>query len=208
MVEGADDTRLHDVLARARELKFLGPSPLPDQIDNGDGFTSILADLGARTIVDLGSGGGVPALVVAHRLPEAELTLVERGRVRADFLRWAIAEMNWQNRCHVICGEAEDVARARPMSADAVTARSFAPPAVTAECACRFLLDDGALVVSEPPDEPTRWSTDALVPLGLGAARRIIGDHGVFVVVPRDPSLPIDDRYPRRPGRARRDPLF
>lgn len=207
MDEG-DDTRLHDVLTRARELKFLGPSPLPDQIDNGDGFVAIIAARTARRIVDLGSGGGVPALVIAHRLPDVELVLVERGRVRADFLRWAVAEMNWQNRCHVICGEAEDVARARPDSADVVTARSFAPPAVTAECACRFLVGDGALVVSEPPDEPTRWSTEGLAPLGLGPADRVVGEHGVFAVVARDATASIDDRYPRRPGRARRHPLF
>ena len=48
-----------------------------------------------------------------------------------------------------------------------MTARSFGPPAATAECAAPLLAVGGLLVVSEPPDGPDRWPADALAALGL-----------------------------------------
>ena len=40
---------------------------------------------------------------------------------------------------------------------DAVVARSFASPAVTAECAAPLLRLGGRLIVSEPPERGARW---------------------------------------------------
>ena len=47
-------------------------------------------------------------------------------------------------------------------------ARSFGPPAATAECAAPLLRPGGALVVSEPPGGAgDRWDADGLAALGL-----------------------------------------
>ena len=49
-------------------------------------------------------------------------------------------------------------------------ARSFGPPAVTAECAIGFLRPGGEILVSEPPEpDPDRWPADGLAGLGLVA---------------------------------------
>ena len=48
-----------------------------------------------------------------------------------------------------------------------MTARSFGPPAITAECACRLLKLNGFLVVSEPPSDTDRWVHEKLSLTGL-----------------------------------------
>lgn len=84
---------------------------------------------------------------------------------------------------------------------DSVVARSFGPPAVTAECATGFLRLGGRLVVSEPPGEeagPTvRWPEEKLDVLGLGPPVPCGGPEGSFV---RFEKRRLDDRWPRRVG--------
>ena len=59
-----DEERLLDVLAQAQAQGFLGAHvPLIDHLANGFGFTDIITRERTATVVDLGSGGGVPALV-------------------------------------------------------------------------------------------------------------------------------------------------
>src|SRR5271170_7445533 len=88
-VPGADEgghspTPVRELLAEARALGFLGPGPLDPQIRHAQGFAAIARRLsedhagdGARRLVDLGSGGGLPGLVVATDWPEVTLALLE-----------------------------------------------------------------------------------------------------------------------------------
>lgn len=217
---GVQDTALQNVLVRARELKFLGPSPLSSHVDNGRGFariidagtTSAMGDIGtglAPAIADLGSGGGVPALVIACELGTARLTLIERGARRCEFLRWAVDRLALGDRVQVVEGEAEDVARSPDAegSCSVVTARAFAPPAVTAECATRLLAPGGLLVVSEPPTDETRWPADECARLGLEVGDRRELDVGTFQILRRS-TTQLDERFPRRPGTTRKRPLW
>lgn len=203
---------LHRVLRRARELRFLGPAPLQDQIANGLVFAEAVLTLHgpAATVADLGPGGGVPSLVVAERCPAATMVLIERARRRVDFLRWAVAELGWQARIRVHLAEAEDAGRDPAMtgSFDVVTARSFGPAAVTAECGCRLLRPGGHLVVSEPPGAPDRWPGEALRPLGLTPAILLGDGPARLAVLTRSEELELDPAYPRRAGVPRRRPLF
>lgn len=201
------------VLRRARELRFLGPAPLELQIANGRAFGDavIAAASETATVADLGPGGGVPSLVIADRCRAITLVLIERSQRRVDFLRWAVAELAWSDRITVHLGEAEDAARTPRLTGafDVVTARSFGPAAVTAECACRLLRPGGCLIVSEPPDAAgDRWPDDGLRPLGLTHDAFIDDGATRLAVARRDPALAIDDGYPRRAGVARRRPLF
>ena len=210
-------TELTDILLRAQERKFLGSLPLSAHVANGEGFVAAIernaisgtaSDGGGHRIVDLGSGGGVPAFVIAMRLPAATFVLVERGERRAQFLADAATDLGIDNRVLVECAEAEDAARDEQLSgrATVVTARSFAPPAVTAECATRFLADDGIVIVSEPPTDVSRWSDPVLAELGLREGERAVQLGGTFQVLHRAGHL--DDRYPRRPGTTRKRPLW
>ncbi|HUC24165.1 MAG TPA: 16S rRNA (guanine(527)-N(7))-methyltransferase RsmG [Streptosporangiaceae bacterium] len=76
------------------------------------------------SLVDVGSGAGLPGIVLAMLLPHARVTLLEPLARRVDFLNDAVAELGVTN-AEVVRGRAEDLAG--QMSADVVTARAVAP---------------------------------------------------------------------------------
>jgi len=132
------------------------------------GFVGPIPD--ASRVLDLGSGGGVPGLVVAALRPDATITLVDASVSRTDWLRRVVGRMGWGARVVVVTAPAEELAHDPTWrgSQDAVVARSFAPPLVTAEVGCALLRIGGRLVVSEPPThDARRWPAAALDEIGL-----------------------------------------
>ena len=155
-------------------------------------------------MLDLGSGGGLPGLVLATYRPELELILVETRQRACRFLREAVRSLELARVC-VVEARAEDAARRPELreTFDAVVARSFGPPAVTAECAVGFLRVGGRLVVSEPPGDEgsasraARWPAAGLDDLGFGPPEAGGGSVVSFVLIEK---RRCDDRWPRRVG--------
>src|SRR3546814_9312392 len=80
---------------------------------------------------------------------------------RCAFLREAVEALGADERVEVVEGRAEEIGRGEMRRVvDAVIARSFGPPAATAECAAPLLRAGGLLVVSEPPEALDRWPED------------------------------------------------
>lgn len=73
--------------------------------------------------VDLGSGGGLPGIVVAIMRPDLDLTLVESDRRKAAFLRNALRELALP-RAKVLCNRIETLDR---LDAANISARALAP---------------------------------------------------------------------------------
>jgi 16S rRNA (guanine527-N7)-methyltransferase len=195
---------LIEVLRDARARGFLGPGPVEAHVAHAHPLVPVLPAEG--TVVDLGSGGGVPALVLALARPGLSWVLVEARQRRAQWLATAIRRLDLNGRVTVRAERAEQVGqgpwRAR---AAAVTARSFGPPAVTAECAAPLLELGATCWVSEPPSaEPARWPPGGLWLLGL--ARRPEGEPTGWAGL--DLVSPCPDRYPRRVGVPAQRPLF
>jgi 16S rRNA (guanine527-N7)-methyltransferase len=158
-------------------------------------------------VLDLGSGGGLPGLVLATYRPELELTLLEARQRASQFLRDAVARLGSAG-VTVVEARAEEAARRAELREvfDAVVARSFGPPPVTAECAVGFLRLGGRLVVSEPPEEDApRWPADGLDVLGFGPPVRGGGPEASFVTLEKIRS---SDRWPRRVGIPAKRPLW
>lgn len=203
---------LHEILKEAQQLNFLGNPPIDDHIRNANGFLQVIQDLSKGMnkgkICDLGSGGGVPALILIQKLDKWSFVLLERKEKRANFLLEAINVLNAASRVEVICDEVENVARIEKyeFSADFVTARAFGPPTVTAECACRLLKRDGHLVVSEPPQETGRWANKKLSLTGLIPVSYLQFQDSTFQVLQQIDS-PMDN-LPRKPGTPRKRPLW
>lgn len=198
------DRDLLDQLERARQLGFLGPGPVEAHVEHAQAF---LDQLGGVTghLVDLGSGGGVPGLVIATARPDLQVELVESMGKRATFLRDAVASLALNN-VTVTEERAENVGRGPSRGrANAVTARSFAPPAPTAECAAPLLATGGILVVSEPPDATDRWPTPGLAQLGMAPGRRAGGAPAIQVI---EQVVSCPERFPRRVGVPAKRPLF
>ena len=165
------DEEVLGALAEARALGFLGPGPLEAHRASAAAFALALGDV-AGPALDLGSGGGVPGLLLAAWFPDVEWLLLDRNRRRSSFLARAVADFGWVGRVEVLRAAAEEAARRPGLRGTfrTVTARSFGPPSMTAECAAGFLAPGGRLAVSEPPERVEgRWSEVGLLRLGLRA---------------------------------------
>ena len=198
---------LLDVLEEGRGLGFLGPGPVSDHVVHALGFAEVVGGP-PEAAVDLGSGGGVPGLVLAGQWPDTRFVLLDSGQRRAAFLGDAVGRLGWADRVSVVRLRAEEFGRLPEHRGrfDLVTARSFGPPAVTAECGAPLLRVGGLLVVSEPPDGPgERWSPAAVAQLGLVfVAEQAAGAR--YAVLRQRQLTP--DRYPRRVGIPGKRPLF
>jgi 16S rRNA (guanine527-N7)-methyltransferase len=200
---------LEAVLERSRSAGFLGDGPVRDHIDHALGFTDAIG-VEPRRFLDLGSGGGVPGLVLAMAWPKADVTLLDAQQKRCAILEDAVAILGVGGRVAVARGRAEELGRDPTFRGqfDLVTSRSFGPPAVVAECAAPFLASGGALAVSEPPGESDRWPADQLVELGLRPEPRIAPRRGRGRIQVVRQVSPLPDRYPRRVGIPTKRPLF
>lgn len=211
----ADDDRdaLLEVLGRAQQLGFLGPAPLEPQIDHALRFVDVVASVGIGSTdapaavegLDLGSGGGLPGLVLALAWPASRWVLLDSMERRTTALREAVEELGVADRVVVDHRRAElaghDPSRRRAM--DLVTARSFGPPAVTAECGAPFLRPGGLLVVSDPPTGPgDRWPAAGVALFGLDVVAHM---HGCTVL---RAVTPVADDVPRRVGLPGKRPRF
>ena len=176
---------------------------------------------GQRTtprLVDLGSGGGLPGLVVAVRWPQAHLVLLDAHGRRTAFLERAVDRLGLGERVSVRQERAEAYGRAEDARGtfDMVLARSFGRPAVVAECAAPLLRVGGWVVVSEPPaggadgprgGEPSgpRWPAQPLEQFGLVRGEHV---HEEFEFQILEQVTPCPDRFPRRDGVPAKKPLF
>jgi 16S rRNA (guanine527-N7)-methyltransferase len=220
-VPGADQgghspTLLSELLVDARALGFLGPGPLEPQIQHALGFAAIgrrLSPVGSSRVIDLGSGGGLPGLVVATEWPDVNLALLEANGRRAAFLRRAVERLALGDRVSVLEDRAEVCGREPDARAafDGVLARSFGRPAVVAECAAPFLKVGGWLLVSEPPrseggdHDDGRWPPENLQQVGLEPAE-VVHEEFEYRVLRQVQTCP--ERFPRRNGVPSKKPLF
>ena len=196
------------VLEEARTLGFLGPGPVDGHVEHARGFLQAVGQERPRRVVDLGSGGGIPGLVLAQAWPDVDIVLLDANERRTAFLERAVEALGL-NRVRVLRGRAEEVGHEAVWRgrADLVVARSFGPPAVTAECGAPLLGVRGRLIVSEPPEEDSpRWPVEGLAALGLRPSGRLEQAFSRFQVLRQERACP--QPFPRRSGTPAKRPLF
>ena len=116
----------HDLLVREGELRgLIGPRELSRlwerHILNSAAVVPFLPSTGR--VIDLGSGAGLPGVVVAAMLPEVEVVLLEPMERRTDWLS-EVAETLGLSNVVVRRGRAQD--EHGRLTADAVTVRAVA----------------------------------------------------------------------------------
>lgn len=174
-----DAPALDDVLSEAQRLGFLGDRPIPEVIAHARRFVDALHDV-EGTVLDLGSGGGVPGLVIAHDRPDLTVALLDRRTKRTDFLQRMVGRLGWGDRVHVVANDAESAIATAAGTFDAVVARGFGPPEHTLSVATAFVAIGGPIVVSEPP-AGDRWDPAWLERYGL--ERTVAHDEAHAAVV-------------------------
>jgi len=192
-VPGRFSPALAAVLREAAALGYLGPGPVEPHLAHAARFAAALRP--TAQVLDLGTGGGVPGLVLADLDPDLAVVLVDARTNRTDFLRRAVGRLGWDERVTVVAARAEELGRSAWRSqVPAVVARSFGSPAATAECAAPLLAVGGQLVVSEPPEpSPNRWPAAGLALVGLQVDAVQPSGLASFTQVEAAP-----ERFPRR----------
>ena len=108
------------------ERGLIGPNEVPRLWERHLLNSAAVASLvpGPCSLVDLGSGAGLPGIVLALLLPDTDVTLLEPALRRTIFLEECVAELGLSNAT-VWRARAEQAAGA--LAADVVTARAVAP---------------------------------------------------------------------------------
>lgn len=116
------------------------------------------------TLVDIGSGGGIPGIVLAIARPDLHVTLVESTQKKAAFLSAVSAAMGLSN-VTVLAERAETLAKSELAGTfDVVTARAVARLAALAPLTLPFARPRGVvlLVKGQRADEELAEATQAI----------------------------------------------
>ena len=108
------------------ERGLIGPREVPRLWERHLLNSAAVAELVPRpcSLIDLGSGAGLPGIVLALLLPDVQVTLLEPMLRRVTFLEECVSALELVN-AHVVRGRAEELAGR--ICADVVTARAVAP---------------------------------------------------------------------------------
>lgn len=135
----------------------------------------------AATLLDVGSGAGLPGIPLALALPDSRVTLLDSNHKKAAFLTQAVMELKLVN-AEVVCERAETWNPSRTF--EVVISRAFSDLAEFVSVAGRHAAAGGRLVAMKgvhPYDEiahlPSGWQVPQVISLtvpGLRAQRHLV----------------------------------
>ena len=166
---------------RGVEQGLLGPREVPRLWDRHLLNCAVVAELIERrrgTLLDLGSGAGLPGLVLAMVLPAIAVTLLEPMERRCRFLTECVTELGLAN-VSVLRGRAEDIT----LRTDVVTARAVAPLPRLAELAMGVVRPGGTILAikGRTAAEELRAAGPVLRRIGARDARVVRAGHGKVI---------------------------
>jgi 16S rRNA (guanine527-N7)-methyltransferase len=174
-------------LTGARSMSALIESHLPDAF--------ALARLlpAPAHVIDVGSGGGLPALPLALLRPTLAIDLCEPIAKKVAFLRTAVRELGLGGRLRVHPTRAETLLAGQPAAFDVAMSRATLPPAEWLALGQRLVVPGGRVLALTTPaiGGDVASPTDVRHPY-LGGERIILERS-----VPRGTSAPGDVRAPR-----------
>ena len=164
-----------------------------------DAALEALPLLGEGPIVDVGSGGGSPGIPLAVARPDLPFDLLESNRRKCDFLRRFAAELE---NASVVCARAEEHSRGAGREAyETALARALAPPPAAAEWCLPLVREGGRAILFAGPTAERAAVAEAATQLAAELEQSAQG----FLVLRK--TGPTPERFPRRPGVARKRPL-
>lgn len=142
---------------------------------------AVAPHLTGATLLDVGSGAGLPGIPLALARPESRVTLLESNQKKSAFLQQAVIELALSN---VEVAHARVEAWEAPHAYDVVVSRAFSDLAEFAHLAGRHVAAGGVLAAMKgayPGEElarvPAPFQTAATIALdvpGLGAERHLV----------------------------------
>ena len=155
--------------------------------------------LGEGPAVDVGSGTGSPGLPLAAARPDLLFVLLEASRRKAAFLEAAARDFG---NVSVVCARAEEHAAADGREAyGTALARALAAPSAAAEWCLPLVRTGGTAVLFVGPTAEAEAVAKVAAELGAELEE---SPPGFFVLRKTGPT---PERFPRRPGMAKKRPL-
>jgi 16S rRNA (guanine527-N7)-methyltransferase len=193
------DDYLCYMLERGKTCNLSGIKTLEEaRVRHGEDCAALLgaASFSGKRVLDIGSGAGLPGLVIRLLEPGARVTLLEATAKKASFLRDCKDYLGLPD-VEVVCARAEACARG-PLrgSFDIVTARGVAALPVLSELCLPFLRVGGLLLAMKQDGTET-------APFELHGGRRIedyvytLANGVTHTVVRAEKTAPTADIYPR-----------
>ena len=173
-----DESRLRvleRILREAQRIGALSNAPVAEIIKHAKWFAKAIPPT-ALTGIDLGSGAGVPGLIVALFCPQLNLQLVDRRVGRTDVLIRAVHALNLTDRVTVRCCEISDMTKDSTWAKhfDVAMSRGLGPSIQTLNLSRDLVKPGGVIIISEPPpDSDSRWDEQQVRALGLEGPSRI-----------------------------------
>ena len=163
-------------------------------------------------LIDIGSGGGFPALPIKIMRPELQLTLVEATGKKCEFLKAVVKELGL-NGVKVINGRAEDLAKdinTHREKYDICTARAVARLNTLCEYCMPFVKVGGYFVSFKGnAKEEILEAKNAVKILGgeieTFTEYQLDGAERTLIYVKKTANTP--NKYPRGNGKERKSPL-
>lgn len=160
-------------------------------------------------LIDVGTGGGLPGMVLAICRPDIDVTLLEATEKKARFLSETQEKLVLRN-VRVVCDRAETAAAPggpHRESFDVVTARAVAPLRVLLELTIPFARVGGTLLAIKG-DKSAQELEEATRALRLLKAKLLENlEHPAGRVLTFRKIAPTELGYPRRNGEPKRRPL-
>lgn len=155
-----------------------------------------------ESVVDIGSGAGLPGIPIAIARPDLKVFLVEPMLRRSEFLKMAVQDMGLQ--VDVIRGRAEDTAvREQVGAADAVVSRAVASLEKLTRWSLPLLRPGGRMLALKGNRAEAELEESRGTLLGLGAEGMRVAKCGAGYVDPLT-TVVVAQYVPRGGGRRRR----
>ncbi|WP_067884780.1 16S rRNA (guanine(527)-N(7))-methyltransferase RsmG [Nocardia vaccinii] len=185
------------------ERGLIGPRELPRLWDRHILNCAVIGELIAEgaTVVDVGSGAGLPGIPLAIARPDLRVTLVEPLLRRTIFLAEFIEEAGLD--VTVVRGRAEQPGvRKEAGGADVVTSRAVAPLAKLAQWSLPLVHEHGRMLALKGSSVAEELERDREELTRAGGGNAQVLECGAGIVTPPTVVLSVE-RLPRseRPGR-------
>lgn len=207
----------HEMLVSAN--KQMNLTRVPDDIHEAadrnylDSLNAVKYLNGVQTLIDVGTGAGLPGIPIAIACPHIKVTLLDALQKRVGFLQSVIDELGLN--AEAVHGRAEDAAKKPEFRDvfDVATARAVAEMNVLSEWLLPFVKPEGRMLALKGPgaEEELARAENALKQLN----GELVSVHPAPVpgrdwdhkIVEIKKTAPTPERFPRRAGVAEKKPL-